>query len=228
MILNGRNSEKLEELQRLIMEAPGTADCRIVCGDVGDISVTEACITACRDAWDIDPSIFLANAGRGLPGTVINSDPKEWDSLIDTNIKGVLNQLRTIGTAMLGTITLDRDFIKFPLDIIVIGSTIGRNVSPFNSVYGATKFATHGVTEALRRELGPHGIRVTLIEPGIVETNFQASAGYSKEWFEQYAQDIGPVLIPDDISGLIGYLIDLPGNVNLENITIRPTRQAYP
>jgi NADP-dependent 3-hydroxy acid dehydrogenase YdfG len=95
-------------------------------------------------------------------------------------------------------------------------------------VYGATKFAAHGLTEALRRELAPQGIRVTLIEPGLVSTNFQKTAGYDPEWFSRYVKEVGPVLAGDDVAKVIEFLVDLPGNVHLDNISIRPTRQAYP
>ena len=228
MILTGRDEVKLLEVAKEVSQIAHADISRVVAGDISDPGVTASCIAKCRRSWMAPPSIFIASAGRGLPGTVIDSDPLEWDKLIDTNIKGLLCQLRGIGKAMLEQVSADRDLVQEPLDIVVIGSSIGRNVSPFNSVYGATKFAAHGLTEALRRQLGPKGIRVTLIEPGIVDTNFQQSAGYSREWFDGYKKEIGPVLEAADIASVIDFLLDLPGNVNLDNVSIRPTRQAYP
>ncbi|MBN9381644.1 MAG: SDR family NAD(P)-dependent oxidoreductase [Chitinophagaceae bacterium] len=129
---------------------------------------------------------------------------------------------------MLAQVTPERDLIRCPLDTLVIGSSIGRNVSPFNSVYGATKFAVHCLTEALRRQLGPKGIRVTLVEPGIVRTNFQSNANYDETWFEVYCKEIGPVLDADDVVRVIDATIGLPGHVNLDNISVKQTRQSYP
>ena len=113
-------------------------------------------------------------------------------------------------------------------DIVVLGSTVGRNVSPFNSVYGSTKFAVHGAAEGLRRELGPKGVRVSLLEPGIVASAFQESAGYDPEWFASYSEEIGPVLSPEDVADVVGFLVSRPPHVNVGDITIRPTRQDYP
>jgi len=144
------------------------------------------------------------------------------------NIKGLMYQLKSISHSMLDRITETWDFVRQPLDIIVIGSTIGHNVSPFNSVYGSTKFAAHGLTEALRRQLGPKGIRVTLIQPGLVRSNFQQSAKYNLEWFEKYAKEVGPILDADDIAKVIEFFLQLPGNINFDSISIRPTRQDYP
>jgi NADP-dependent 3-hydroxy acid dehydrogenase YdfG len=228
MILNGRDMQKLKLVEE---EANSIAKALVaipVSGDVADITVTGACIDASRHHWHTAPDIFVACAGRGLPGTLVNSDISGWDDLINTNVKGLMYQLSSIAKVMLEMAAGERDYIKAPMDIVVIGSSIGRNVSPFNSVYGATKFAAHGLTEALRRQLGPQGIRVTLIEPGIVSTGFQEAAGYSKEWFEAYAKEIGPVLEAGDIADVITFLLQLPGNVHLDNISIRPTRQAYP
>jgi len=228
LVLNARNEQKLTALMEEVNQVADADICALVCGDVANSHIAELCITAALDRWQKYPDIFVASAGRGLPGTVLTSEVSEWDELIDTNVKGTMYQLRNIGKTMLEERKAGGDFVSSPFDIIVIGSSIGRNVSPFNSVYGATKFATHGVTEALRRELGPHGIRVTLIEPGLVSSNFQDAAGYDNTWFEQYSKEVGPVLIGDDVAKVIDFIVDLPGNVHLDNISIRPTRQAYP
>lgn len=227
MVLNSRNEAKLSEVQASVNQIAKKEIAKIVCGNVSDIKVTDECITKCKATWNDFPSIFIASAGRGLPGTLINSNVDEWDNLIETNIKGLMCQLKSISKIMLAQ-SANRDFVNLPLDIVVIGSTIGRNVSPFNPIYGSTKFAAHGLTEALRRQLSTHAIRVTLIEPGIVATNFQASAGYSKQWFNEYVNEVGPILQSDDISQVIEFLLSLPGNVHMDNVSIRPTRQTYP
>lgn len=227
MVLLGRNRQKLNEVEHEVNQIGNGLLAKTVCGDILDSAITDLCIDECVNAWGRPPCIFVASAGRGLPGTLINSDAAQWDELVDTNIKGLMYQLKTAAIIM-SEQAAGRDFVTNPLDIVVVGSSIGRNVSPFNSVYGATKFAAHGLTEALRRQLGPLGIRVTLIEPGIVSTNFQQSAGYDMEWFSAYTKEIGPVLSPDDIARVIDFAIDLPGNLHLDNISVRPTRQSYP
>ncbi|HVI46694.1 MAG TPA: SDR family oxidoreductase [Chitinophaga sp.] len=228
MVLNGRSADRLTDVEQKVNAAGHGTIAVSICGDIAEKQVTDACIAACHNTWNEYPSVFIASAGRGLPGTVLTSDENEWDHLINTNVKGLMHQMKSISKTMQELAEAPRDFVAAPLDIVVIGSSIGRNVSPFNSVYGATKFAAHGLTEALRRQLGPKGIRVTLIEPGLVGTNFQQAAGYDPAWFDSYSKEVGPILKADDVAQVISFLLNLPGNVHLDNISIRPTRQAYP
>ncbi|MHA7060177.1 SDR family oxidoreductase [Aquimarina sp. M1] len=228
LILNGRDIYKLQALKKELNDLAGEEIVDIVAGDVSNKNTIVSCIQKCEENWGTAPCLFVACAGRGLPGTLITSNEEEWDSLLDTNVKGLMHQLKAVSTSMTAKTNSTEEYISFPKDIVVIGSSIGRNVSPFNSVYGSTKFATHGLTEALRRELGPQGIRVTLIEPGLVGTNFQESAGYDMEWFNKYVSEVGPVLNGEDVAKTIQFLINMPGNVHLDNISIRPTRQSYP
>lgn len=227
IVLNGRNEKELDLLKQEINTKTGAETAIVVAGDVTDKETLEKCIKACNEHWNLSPSLFVACAGRGLPGTLITSDEMQWENLWHINVLGLQHQLKAISQVMIA----EREkgsYTENPSDIVVIGSTIGRNVSPFNSVYGATKFAVHGLTEALRRELGPKGIRVTLIEPGLVSTNFQESAGYDMDWFANYCNEIGPVLVGDDVAKVVQFLVQMPGNVHLDNISIRPTRQSYP
>jgi short-subunit dehydrogenase len=105
---------------------------------------------------------------------------------------------------------------------------VGRNLSPFSSMYGSTKFAIHSLAEGARRELGPKGIRVTLIEPGFVKSEFQDVAGYDPTWVGGVFDKIGPVLTPADVARTIGFEVSQPANVPLNEIMLRPTRQDYP
>ncbi|MFG0259987.1 MAG: SDR family NAD(P)-dependent oxidoreductase, partial [Phycisphaerales bacterium JB041] len=113
-------------------------------------------------------------------------------------------------------------------DIVVLGSTVGRHVSPFSSMYGSTKFAVNSLAEALRREIGPKGVRVSLIEPGFVRSEFQGVAGYAEDWFAQVVERIGPVLTPEDCAEIISFIVSRPPAVHLSDALIRPTRQDYP
>jgi len=227
LILNGRDEQKLLKTKYKIDQVASEHSSLIVAGNVDDEGVIQQCLAASQAAWQRSPDIFIACAGRGLPGTLITSDESQWKELVDTNITGLWKQLKLVSVSMLAAKETVQNYQR-PYDIVILGSSIGRNVSPFNSLYGATKFATHGITEALRRELGPKGIRVSLIEPGIVSTGFQEAAGYDKVWFEQYTKEIGPVLSAEDVADAIDFLIHLPGNVHIDNLSIRPTRQAYP
>jgi NADP-dependent 3-hydroxy acid dehydrogenase YdfG len=110
-------------------------------------------------------------------------------------------------------------------DIVVIGSTVGRQVSAFNPVYGATKFALHSLVEGLRQEICEHNIRVSLIEPGFVISEFQESAGYDMQWFRQLEQESDPFLTPEDVARAVNSIASQPAHVHIDDIRLRPTRQ---
>jgi NADP-dependent 3-hydroxy acid dehydrogenase YdfG len=113
-------------------------------------------------------------------------------------------------------------------DIVIIGSVVGRHISPFSAVYGASKFAVHALAEGLRREIGPQGVRVSLVEPGAVLSGFQAAAGYSDEMVHGFQEKFGPLLIGDDIANAIYHIVTQPPHVHISDIVVRPTRQDYP
>src|SRR5260221_14622482 len=85
MVLNGRDEAKLTHAGRLVNSIGKGEISRIVCGDISDPQTTDRCIVTCKNAWNELPSIFIASAGRGLSGTVINSDAGQWGDLINTN-----------------------------------------------------------------------------------------------------------------------------------------------
>jgi NADP-dependent 3-hydroxy acid dehydrogenase YdfG len=117
---------------------------------------------------------------------------------------------------------------KAAADIDIVGSVVGRHISPFSAVYGATKFAVHALAEGLRREVGPKGIRVSLVEPGIVVSGFQAVAGYSDETVHGFHEKFGPLLKGEDVAHAIHYVVTRPPHVHICDMVVRPTRQDYP
>lgn len=113
-------------------------------------------------------------------------------------------------------------------DIVIIGSVVGRHISPFSAVYGASKFAVHSLAESLRREVGPKGGRVSLVEPGAGLSGFQAAAGYTDEMVNSFHEKFGPLLIGDDIANAIHHIVTQPPHVHISDLVVRPTRQDYP
>jgi NADP-dependent 3-hydroxy acid dehydrogenase YdfG len=218
---NGRNSQKLAELEQDL----GLAFCGIA-GDASDQKIIDVLFTMAHQRFGKAADIIIANAGRGLGGSVKDADLAEFENVLKINVTGTLALLQKAAKQM-----LDHQQIDYPTataDIVIIGSVVGRHISPFSAVYGATKFAVHSLAEGLRRELGPKGIRVSLVEPGLVLSGFQAEAGYSDELVQSFKDKFGPLLIGEDVANTIHFIVSQPPHVHISDIMVRPTRQDYP
>ena len=239
MVLNARRVEKLEAVAFRLEKRPTPASPpTVVCvpGDASEQRVIDAMFDAAEKNFHRAADLVVVNAGRGLAGSLTTSDQTQWEEVLRTNYVGAARLMRTASERLLGV--LDRnpegetgktgEWLSRPRDIVAIGSSVGRNISPFSSMYGSTKFAVHALAEALRREIGPKGVRVTTIEPAIVASEFQAAAGYDPVGFGAFMEKIGPVLVPADVARTIGFIVSQPAHVHLNNVAIRPTRQDYP
>lgn len=225
-VLNARRREKLDALCREL------GDSRTIAapGDCADDAVIDAMLAAAAARFGRAADVIVINAGRGLSGSVITSDQSQWEEMVRTNLLGAARLLRAAAKRMLPDTEgkTGAAVLAHPRDIVVIGSTVGRNVSPFSSMYGSTKFAVHGLVEGARRELGPRGIRVSLIAPGFVVSEFQGVAGYEQAWMNQTFDRIGPPLKPDDVARVVEFIVSQPAGVHVNDVMLRPTRQDYP
>lgn len=234
VVVNGRRAGRLDEVTAQINRAAGRAPAAVsVVGDCAEQPVIDALFDTAKRAFAATPDMVIVNAGRGLSGSVVTSDPREWEEMIRTNLLGAARLIRTASQQMLGvtdpaTATLAADWQERPRDIVVLGSVVGRHVSPYSSMYGSTKFAVHGLAEGARRELSPKGIRVTLIEPGFVVSEFQGVAGYKDEWFKGVLDRIGPVLQPEDVARVVTFVTSQPAYMHMSDVLVRPVRQDYP
>jgi NADP-dependent 3-hydroxy acid dehydrogenase YdfG len=163
--------------------------------------------------------IVVVNAGRGLAGGILASDESRWQALYQLNVLGAGHLMRRAGQYLTQ---------RQRGDIVVIGSVVGKNISPFSSFYGSTKFAVSAMAEGLRREVCAQGVRVAVVMPGVVLTEFQQAAGYDQENFGKGVARFGKLLDPQAIADGIRWLLTLPAHVNVSEIMIRPTGQDYP
>ncbi len=226
VVLNARREEQLARVVGEINEAKdGEA---IACpGDAADAGVVTEMLDRARDHFGSEADLVVVNAGRGLAGSVLDSDTDQWEEMVRTNLLGAARLMREAAGRMVVGIG-DGDWRERAHDIVVIGSNVGRHISPFSSMYGSTKFAVHSIAEALRREIGPRGVRVTLVEPGIVHSEFQRVAGYDPEKFGEFMEKVGPVLEPADVARAVAFVVSQPAAVHVNDLVIRPTRQDYP
>ena len=221
VIGNARNAKKLSVLE----EELGLAFCGIA-GDAAVPAILEKLFSAAIKQFGKPADIVVANAGRGLGGSVKDADLSEFEEVLKINVTGTLALIQKSAREM-----VDEKVSNYPeqaADIVVIGSVVGRHISPFSAVYGATKFAVHSLTEGLRRELGPKGIRVSLLEPGIVMSGFQDVAGYDDDLVQNFNDKFGPLLNGVDIANAIHFIVSQPPHIHISDLMIRPTRQDYP
>lgn len=240
VVVNARRAALLDELVREI----GADRAVAVAGDAADEGVIGTMFDTARDRFGggtRHADLILVNAGRGLRGSVRDSDTAQWEEVIRINLLATARLLRAAMERLAGPLPIVQgaprptspptpppDWLARPRDIIVLGSTVGRHISPFSSFYGSAKAGVHMLAESLRRLAAPHGIRVSLLEPGIVRSEFQDAAGYDRESFGKFMESISPVLTPEDIARTIAWIASQPAGVHVCDVMIRPTRQEYP
>jgi len=221
VIGSGRTATKLTAMEKELGGAfVGVA------GDAADDAVLDRLFATAESRFGRPADLVIVNAGRGMGGSVKDADRSDFAEVVRVNVIGALALMQK--AARILSAAQKTRFPKHPADIVVIGSVSGRSVSPFSAVYGSTKFAVHSMAEGLRREIGPLGVRVSLVAPGIVISGFQDVAGYSDELVKKFHDNFGPLLAGSDIADAIQGIVSLPAHIHLSNVVIRPTRQDYP
>jgi NADP-dependent 3-hydroxy acid dehydrogenase YdfG len=218
---NGRNAGKLTALEKEL----GSPFCGVA-GDAAESGVLDRLFAAARKRFGRQADIVVANAGRGLGGSVKDVDLSEFNDVLRINVSGALALLQRAARSMMEA--QETAFPKSAADIVIIGSVVGRHISPFSAAYGATKYAVHALAEGLRREMGPKGVRVSLVEPGVVMSGFQAVAGYNEKTVQTFKDRFGPLLTGEDVANAIHYIVTRPPHVHVSDIIVRPARQDYP
>ncbi len=218
---NARNAKKLAVLENEL----GAAFCSVA-GDAGDPAVVENLFVKAEERFGRPADIVVANAGRGLGGSVKDADLSQFGELLSTNVGGVALLIQKGARQMVAV--QEKAFPDAAADIVIIGSVAGRQISPFSAVYSATKFAVHALAESLRREVATKGVRVSLVEPGAVLSGFQAAAGYDASVVDTFREKFGPLLIGEDIADAVYHIVIQPPHVHISDIIVRPTRMDYP
>ena len=215
-IITGRRAEKLHQLAD---ELRATYQVRVLSlvFDVRNNEEVQQNLTNLPAEWH-DVEVLVNNAGLALGrDSIANGNVEDWDTMIDTNIKGLLYVTRAIAPYMIA---------KNRGHIINMGSIAGKEVYENGNVYCATKFGVDALSRSMRIDFLPHKIKVTNINPGAAETEFslvrykgdlsKASAAY-KGFTPLYA---------DDIAGIAWYCATLPPHVCINDIEVTCTAQA--
>lgn len=215
LILTGRNTKKLEQL-KAELEADGV-EVKTLVYDVRD---SDACVNAVNSLdgkWkNIDVLINNAGLALGLEKEY-EGDIKEWDVMIDTNIKGLLTMTRLIVPGM-----IERN----EGHVINIGSVAGDAAYANGNVYCATKAAVKAISDGLRIDVAESAVRVTNLKPGLVETNFSnVRFRGDNERADNVYKGITP-LTGTDIADVAFYAASAPKHVQIAEVLILATHQA--
>ncbi len=217
LLLCARRISRLEEIkQKLLKDNP---KCQVYCFelDVRDFAQIEHALSNLPSQWKtIDILINNAGLSQGLD-SIQNGDIGDWDRMIDTNVKGLLYVSKIVIPMMKESKNAH---------IINLGSIAGKEVYPNGNVYCATKHAVDALTKAMRIDLLQLGIKVTSIDPGMVETEF-SEVRFKGD--KERAKDVYEGLTPlsgTDIAEIIAFVLSRPKHVNINDLLVMPTAQA--
>lgn len=213
LIITGRRADRLEALSQQIT---ATHNVRVLClnFDIRDKAQVEA-----QDFTALGPiDILVNNAGlaAGLEH-IDQGNTDDWDAMIDTNVKGVLYITRVVSQTMIR---------QQSGHIINIGSIAGIQAYENGAAYCASKHAMHALSQGMRLDFLSHGIKVSEVRPGMVETEFsQVRFHGDNQRAANVYKGVQP-LSADDIAGVIEWIVTLPAHVNINDIEVMPTAQA--
>jgi len=216
LILNGRREDRLQEIKNRLEQKFNIAIC-LLPFDVRQRETVFATVEKLPEEWQsID--VLLNNAGLALGRDYFDeADMDDWETMIDTNVKGLLYVSRAVIPFMAR---------RKKGQIINLGSIAGKEVYEKGNVYCASKSAVEFISQSMRIDLLRHGIKVTNIEPGAAETEFslvrfKGDAQTAKEVY----QGIEP-LSAKDIADIIYYTATLPGHVCINELSVTCLQQA--
>ena len=217
LILTGRRKERLEQLSKSLEKEN---DCKtlVLAFDIRNKKDTDKAFDSLPDEWkQID--VLVNNAGLAVGLEPIHEGKiDDWERMIDTNIKGLLYITRLVSPGM-----VDRSSGH----IINISSIAGKEAYANGSVYCASKHAVQALTQGMRIDLVKHGIKVSSVAPGAVETEFSVVRFKGdKNKADEVYKGFTP-LYAKDIAETILFMVTRPAHVNIDDVLIMPTAQAF-
>jgi 3-hydroxy acid dehydrogenase/malonic semialdehyde reductase len=216
LILTGRRLDRLEKLAASLNKKYNT-EVAVCAFDVRDREQVISNFENLPAKWKkVDVLINNAGLSQGLD-PIQNGSLDDWDTMIDTNIKGLLYVSRVVSNWMID---------NGKGHIVNIGSIAGKEVYPNGNVYCATKHAVDALSKGMRIDLVQHGIRVTAIHPGAVETEFSEVRFKGDKDRAKKVYDGFEPLVAKDIAETILFVVSRPKHVNINDLLIMPTAQA--
>ena len=212
LLLLGRRVEKIQALplnfDNVMVEAV----------DVTDYQAFEASIKKAEAVYG-PVDLLVNNAGVMLLGNVLNQDPKEWQTMMNTNVMGVLNGMQIVLPSM-----KDRKHGT----VINMSSLAGKKTFTNHAAYVASKFGVHGLSETIREEVSKDNVRISLVAPGAAETELPTHVtdqGALTD-YEAWKQSMGGITLnPVHVAETVKFIYDMPQEVNIREIDIAATAQ---
>jgi len=216
LLLAARRSEKLAHAASLAMER-GAAAVHSMELDVRDRAAVQSAIDDLPPEWaSIDILVNNAGLSRGLE-KLYTGKIEDWEEMIDTNVKGLLYVTRAVVPGMVA---------RGHGHVVNLGSTAGEMTYPNGAVYCATKAAERSINDGLRQDLLGTPVRVTTVDPGMVETEFTVVRFHGDaEQATNFYKGIKP-LTPEDVADAILWAASRPAHVNIARILLTPVQQA--
>jgi NADP-dependent 3-hydroxy acid dehydrogenase YdfG len=197
VVLAARSADRLSALAS---ELGGDSRALVAPCDVTEWDQQEAMVSAALERFGrLD--VAFANAGFGAARGFLNESPEQWRAMVLTNVYGAALTIRATMPALM----------ESRGHLLLTGSVAGRRALP-GSLYSATKWAVTAMGESARQELNGTGVRVTLIEPGMVDTPF-------------FDNPVSDALEPDDVARAVMFAVSQPPHVDVNEILLRPTAQ---
>jgi 3-hydroxy acid dehydrogenase/malonic semialdehyde reductase len=216
LILTARRIDRIKNLAKRL-EKENKINTKCIKLDVRNYEQVEEAISSLKSTWKkIDFLINNAGLSRGLE-KIYEGKKEDWDEMIDTNIKGLAFVTRHVVPLMVK---------RKKGHIINIGSTAGHEVYPGGNIYAATKFAVNALSQSTRLDVLDKGIKVTSIDPGMVETEFSlVRFRGNKERAKNVYKGLKP-LTPKDIAEAVLFCSTRPNHVNINQVILTPLAQA--
>ena len=216
LIITGRRQERLDKISNELKQSHGIG-IKTLCFDVREKEAVSEFLNSIEDKWkNID--VLINNAGLAVGKDPIQDGAiDDWDRMIDTNVKGLLYVSKIVIAWMIA---------NKKGDIINIASIAGKEVYPDGNVYCASKHAVDALSKGMRIDLVKHGIRVTNIAPGMVETEFSEVRFHGDKKTADTVYQGFDALQGNDIAECIWFATSRPKHVQIGDMLILPSVQA--
>jgi len=212
LIICGRRQERLEALKNEL-----NTEYYLLNFDVRDRNGVEAAFHLLPESWRaIDVLINNAGNAHGL-SAIQDGDPADWDAMMHSNVDGLLNVSRVVIPGMIE---------RASGHILNLSSIAGKQVYPNGNVYCASKAAVEALSQGMRLDLNIHGIKVSNVAPGAVNTDFSSIRFKGDQQKVQAVYEGYEPLLAEDVADLIRYIVTAPAHVNIADVTILPKAQA--